>query len=173
MLKIISFALAVYGVLCVFMYLQQRAMMYFPSSENTTPLAKHFWLTSEGQQLKVWQLNQGKDAVLYFGGNAEAVEYNIPLFTSILQDKTVYLVNYRGYGGSSGKPTQQALFADALAVYDEIESKHATVSVIGRSLGSGVQLLAQGQQGPDHPILPGFPESEYLKAATFRVTPGR
>lgn len=54
-------------------------------------------------------------------------------------------MHYRGYGGSSGKPSEQALVADALALFDQLQSKYSDITVLGRSLGSGVavQLAAQ------------------------------
>ena len=55
-------------------------------------------------------------------------------------DHAIYLLHYRGYGGSSGGPSEQALFSDALALFDEAHSKHPNIEVIGRSLGSGVAV---------------------------------
>ena len=51
---------------------------------------------------------------------------------------SVYLVNYRGYAGSSGSPSESALFSDAVHIYDRIVERHSSVDVVGRSLGSGV-----------------------------------
>jgi 23S rRNA (cytosine1962-C5)-methyltransferase len=42
----------------------------------------------------------------------------------------------------------------------------------GRHLGREVQLIAQGGQGGDHPVLPAIPETDYLKAVFARVTAG-
>ena len=56
----------------------------------------------------------------------------------MLPDKTIYLVDYRGYGGSSGRPSEQGLYIDAINIYDHIKELHDKVSVIGQSLGSGV-----------------------------------
>ncbi len=84
-------------------------------------------------------LNQGKkEAILYFGGNAEAVVYSAEDFLSVFPLQTVYLLNYRGYGGSSGQPSEAGIFADALFLFDKVLEKQAIISVIGRSLGSGV-----------------------------------
>ena len=47
-------------------------------------------------------------------------------------------MNYRGSGGSTGDPTEVDLCADAIAVYDYLHRTHDRISVIGRSLGSGV-----------------------------------
>ena len=59
----------------------------------------------------------GDDAavVLYFGGNAEDVLYTAQRRTSA---RALVVVNYRGYGGSTGEPGQQALYDDGLAIYD-------------------------------------------------------
>jgi pimeloyl-ACP methyl ester carboxylesterase len=77
-------------------------------------------------------------AALYFGGNAEDVYFNAADFAGRLPGHSVYLVNYRGYGGSTGSPTEDALFADAVALFDALTPRHHAVDVIGRSLGSGV-----------------------------------
>lgn len=47
-------------------------------------------------------------------------------------------MNYRGYGGSSGRPSEEALYRDAEAVFDFAQARHRSVAVAGRSLGSGV-----------------------------------
>ena len=52
--------------------------------------------------------------------------------------RSLYLPHYRGYGGSAGSPSEAALFADALAVYDMVRNTHDDIAVMGRSLGSGV-----------------------------------
>ena len=58
----------------------------------------------------------------------------------MITNKTVYFVDYRGYGSSSGKPSEKALFIDALNIYDRLKTQHGKISVIGQSLGSGVAI---------------------------------
>ena len=48
------------------------------------------------------------------------------------------MIKYRGYAGSTGEPTEEGLYSDALHIYDEIKGNHDQVSVLGRSLGSAV-----------------------------------
>ena len=79
-------------------------------------------------------------AVLYFGGNAEDVSLNLPDLSAAFPTSSLYLMHYRGYGGSSGKPSEEALFSDALALFDEVHKRHPEITVIGRSLGSGVAV---------------------------------
>jgi pimeloyl-ACP methyl ester carboxylesterase len=148
-LSVALLALVIYAGLCIYIYNIQRSLLYFPvpESEHLGAVALH--MEAEGERLKLWKLGRedpGAPAIIYFGGNAEDVALNIPSFSEWLEDYTVYLVNYRGYGGSSGQPTEQGLFADALAVYDQLSGRHESVSLIGRSLGSGVAIYVSSKR---------------------------
>ncbi len=143
MLKIFSLFIILYSLACLFLYIKQRSILYFPTAENVNTSTDTFWLQTSDATLKIWiinkdESNQQKPAILYFGGNSETVEDNITDYKNMFSDFTVYLVNYRGYGGSTGKPTEAGLFSDALAIYDQLIEQHSSISVIGRSLGSGV-----------------------------------
>ncbi len=84
--------------------------------------------------------------ILYFGGNAEDVLYTASTARQI-DARAVVVVNYRGYGGTPGKPGQKALYDDGLAIYDYaikrgVPAEH--IVVMGRSLGSGVASMLAG-----------------------------
>lgn len=144
-LTVAGYALAGYCLLCLLLYLLQRQLIYFPVPAQLPP-AEPLILQHAGATVLVSQ--QPRDtsqALLYFGGNAEDVSIALPEFAAAFADHAVYVMHYRGYGGSSGSPSEQALVADALTLYDLLQSKHSDITVIGRSLGSGVavQLAAQ------------------------------
>jgi hypothetical protein len=149
MLKFIALIIGIYGLMCGLLYVKQRGMLYFPTAEVERAETRSFWFERADARLKIWQLNAGAPAILYFGGNAESVDGNIDAFRTWFAGYTVYLVNYRGYGGSSGQPTESALVGDALALFDHLSGEHSRIHVIGRSLGSGVavQLAAQRPVG--------------------------
>jgi pimeloyl-ACP methyl ester carboxylesterase len=129
----------VYLGACLYLYLMQRSLMYFPTPSMDNVPAERLSIDSGGVRLALWRLHGGqRDAVLYFGGNAEDVALNIPDFDDWFAGCTVYLANYRGYGGSEGKPAEKDLYRDAVAVFDRLRAEHERVAVIGRSLGSGV-----------------------------------
>ena len=126
-------------LLSILLFVNQRSFIYYPVPESQTVGAQSIRLPSGDANLKVWVLPRaGPRAILYFGGNAEDVAFNLAGFASAFPGHSLYLVNYRGYGGSSGKPTEVGLQADAVAVFDHVRKRHAEISVIGRSLGSGV-----------------------------------
>ena len=137
--------LVAYLVLCALMFFGQRSQIYFPVRESEAAGASVLRLASGDANLKIWVVSRpGPRAIVYFGGNAEDVAGNLAGFTSAFPGHALYLVNYRGYGGSSGSPSEADLLADATVVYDHLRQRHAEISVIGRSLGSGVAVHLAG-----------------------------
>jgi len=139
LLVLLLFPAGMYAALCLLLFAVQRSQMYFPVREAARPGTPSIRVQNGGENLKIWVVQRpGPRAIVYFGGNAEDVALNLPSFTAAFPAHSLYLVNYRGYGGSSGRPSQRALLSDAEAVYDHVVARHAEISVIGRSLGSGV-----------------------------------
>ena len=137
--SLLTILILVYLGLGALLYFFQQHFIYFPSTEIIDDSQRSLKIKSDNETLNVWLLNPAnKEAVIYFGGNAQNAYFAIPRFKQMIPDKTVYLVDYRGYGGSSGKPGEQGLYIDALNIYDHIKNLHDKVSVIGQSLGSGV-----------------------------------
>ena len=130
-----------YATFCIIMYATQRHQIYFPTPQSRNSQAESFFLPVTGAKLQIWSLhNKCEPAIIYFGGNAEDVAGNISDFAKLFPTYSIYLVNYRGYGGSTGKPTEIALCNDAITIFDALSDKHQNISVIGRSLGSGVAV---------------------------------
>ncbi len=145
-----------YAALCGLMYAQQRALIYFPQGTRTDAVDADFILGRDGLTLRGWRLNPGRrDALLYFRGNAEAVQYTRADLAAHLHDRTVYVVPYRGYGPNPGMPEEAALIADAQALHDEVRRlhPHGRIAVIGRSLGSGVAVQLAATRVIDRLIL--------------------
>jgi pimeloyl-ACP methyl ester carboxylesterase len=90
--------------------------------------------------------SEGTMALLYFGGNAEDVNSSLGDLAAAFPDRAIYLMHYRGYGGSSGKPSERALVADALSLFDKVRAEHDDVIAVGRSLGSGVAIQLASQR---------------------------
>lgn len=138
--KISIFLLMVYMGMGLFLYINQRDFLYFPTPELPTPY-KQMTLQNDGESIKVIVLNQGhKNAILYFGGNAESMAQSSDNIAKQFPEFTVYLMDYRGFGGSTGEATEEGLYSDALKLYDTIKLKHKYISIGGRSLGSGIAI---------------------------------
>lgn len=154
MLWVIKIALLAYLGFGGLLYVAQRALMYLPVAENPAEDVPHERVAVDGATLKVWVVNPGRErAVIYFGGNAEDVYHNAVDFRRHLPGTSVYLVNYRGYGGSDGKPSESALFADALRLFDWLSGRHSQISAIGRSIGSGVAVHLASERPVERLVL--------------------
>lgn len=91
--------------------------------------------------------------MVYFGGNAEDASLNLPEFRSAFPERALYVMHYRGYGGSAGHPSEEGLFADGMALLDLVLAKHSRVTLIGRSLGSGVAVRLAAQRPVERLVL--------------------
>jgi pimeloyl-ACP methyl ester carboxylesterase len=164
-----------YAGACVALFLLQRSLLYFPqprafaSAETTASLA----VNGADLVLTVRRL-AGAPAVVYFGGNAEDVSRSLPGLARVFPDHALYLMHYRGYGGSSGAPSEAALHADAAALFDQVRKEHDEVVVVGRSLGSGVAVRLASQRPVARLVLvTPYDSIQALAAAQFPIFPVR
>lgn len=136
----ISAIIILYLGLCGILFINQRSLIYFPQPRSISNGATLTLLAGDAQVLVTTRQHNGPRALLYFGGNAEDVSYSLPNLSSAFPDYAIYLLHYRGYGGSSGSPSETALFTDAIALFDKVHAAHQKIVVVGRSLGSGVAV---------------------------------
>lgn len=148
-LGLIALPVLGYAAACGWMYARQHELMYYPQLTRVDVEQTDFGIARNGVMLNGWLVNIGKpNAIIYFGGNAERIEDMRDEFAQWFPDSSVYLVPYRGYGASEGTPSEPALLDDALAVYDQVRARQpgAPITLIGRSLGSGVASYVASQR---------------------------
>lgn len=164
---------ACYLLACVFLFFKQRSLLYFPTPESSVSNSASITLRTQGESLRIWSRPaDSSDVVIYFGGNAEDVSSNFRTFSALLPKQNLYFVNYRGYGGSTGSPSEAALFSDALAVYDWVHEKYPNISVIGRSLGSGVAVyLASARKVDKLVLVTPYDSIENVAKKSFPIFP--
>ena len=149
LLTMLVLPLLAYLGLAALMYFNQRQMIYFPQFTQVDSTETDFALTLDDATLRGWVVNPGqRDAVIYFGGNAESIQGMRGELADWFPGHSSYLLAYRGYGASDGEPEEALLLADALALFDKVRGLHpeGRVSVIGRSLGSGVASYLASQR---------------------------
>ncbi len=136
-------AFGLYIAVCALLYFKQRSLIYYPQLK----LAIHvpsMMLSHDGQRLDVSvrlpSQTKAEHAVIYFGGNAEDVSQSLPLLAEALPQAAIYALHYRGYGGSTGQPSETALISDAIALHAHVRQQHSAITLIGRSLGTGVAV---------------------------------
>lgn len=141
-----------YLAICGLMYLRQDSLVYYPQSTRVAAADTDFSLEREGLVLRGWHHNPGRDnALIYFGGNAESVQRSARELAAWFPGRSIYVLAYRGYGASEGRPSEAALTSDALALFDHVRGLHpkGDIAVVGRSLGSGVAAQLAGARPVD------------------------
>jgi pimeloyl-ACP methyl ester carboxylesterase len=163
MLWFVGLFVLVAAALVLVMYVKQDELIFYPQPldaaatgalERSLPRSERFeLLAEEGVHVRGWLLRgsaQGPTPLLiYFGGNAEEASWVLPELARI-PGYAALVVNYRGYGQSEGRPSEKALYHDALAIYDRASRRpdidlHRVV-VMGRSLGTGVATYLASQR---------------------------
>ncbi|MDR0182196.1 alpha/beta hydrolase [Lysobacter arvi] len=145
-----------YAGVVAWLFSKQRDLIYLPEGTRIDVAQTDFALPRGDVQLHGWVLHpQASRPVIYFGGNAEGIQHRRDMLDRLLPHRPVYLVSYRGYGASGGEPSEAALFADALALFDEVRSRHPDepIAVIGSSLGSGVASYVASQRDVSQLVL--------------------
>ncbi len=151
--------IGIYVTICVAAYFGNRWFMYFPDPTRVLPVEAGLsgveeleLKTSDGETLIVWhaKAKPGQPTILYFhgnAGNAAGRAEKIEIMRS--GGAGVFYLNNRGYGGSTGKPTEQENVADAFMAYDYLRGQGVeadSIVLYGESLGSGQATQLAGQR---------------------------
>ena len=157
-LLILLFLLGVYIVLILFLFLFQPNFIFFPS-KNTfmTPddanlkYKEIFYETLDGVKISSWYIpsNKSKQVLLFCHGNAGNISHridSIKIFHHL--GLNTFIFDYRGYGKSKGKTTEEGTYLDVEGAWDylvnEMDVKPEEIILFGRSLGGSIaSWLAQ------------------------------
>src|SRR5450756_1482802 len=145
------------GGLVVLFFAQGALIFPAPQTTRTQPAAagypqaeEHLLSTADGEKVIVWHVpaRPGHPVVLYFHGNGDYLAGFFGRFHDVIADGTgIVALSYRGYAGSSGKPSEQGLLQDAAAAYAFTAARYRAEMIVvwGFSLGSGVAVALADQ----------------------------
>ncbi|NBB93445.1 MAG: alpha/beta fold hydrolase [Gammaproteobacteria bacterium] len=155
MLRVILVLVAAYGLLVLLVYFLQPRMLFLPGLPGreleTTPariglLFRDVELqTADGETVHGWWLphENSRATLLFLHGNAGNISHrldSLQIFHELGVD--VLIIDYRGYGRSSGKPSEAGLYRDADAAWDWLTGEQGIAAgdiiLFGRSLGGAV-----------------------------------
>ena len=186
LLKWLLGAIVLFGCFVAFMYATQRSLMYFPDTRRTPPTdaglrdAEEVVLdTADGEKVIAWHVppRGSKPVVLYFHGNGGALALRADQFRALTGDGTgLVALSYRGYGGSTGHPTETGLIADATAAYEFAAARYPVERIVlfGESLGTGVAIALAAERKVARIILQApFTSAADIGAAVYPFLPVR
>jgi pimeloyl-ACP methyl ester carboxylesterase len=179
-------ALCLYIGLAALLYLTQRSLMYFPETIHTAPAqaglpeAEEVALTApDDVHVIAWHVPPANDkpVIVYFHGNGGALRYRVERFRRLIADGIGLLaLEYRGYGGLGGSPSERGLIADAEAAYGFAAAHYPPQKLVlwGESLGSGVAVAIAAEKPVGRVILEApFTSAEAVGAEHYWYMPVR
>jgi uncharacterized protein len=178
--------IAGYVLLVAVLYVSQRAMLYHPTTTHIRPAeaglpeAQEVVLeTSDGEKVIAWHVppRGDKPVVIYFHGNGEIVPWRVERHRATIANGTgLIALSYRGYGGSTGTPTEEGLHRDAEAAYAFATARYAPKRIVlwGHSLGTGVAVRLAAEKPVGKVILEApYSSTVDVAAALFPYVPVR
>jgi fermentation-respiration switch protein FrsA (DUF1100 family) len=149
--QIILISSFILGIVVLLMYFFQRNLIYFPDRHK--PQLKNFHAddmsvinlhTRDKIKLTSWykpSINN-QPTVLYLHGNAGHIGYRMPLIRQLINvDMGVFILEYRGFGGNRGSPSEKNLYEDgetAMRFFNKQGVNPKKLIVYGESLGTGI-----------------------------------
>lgn len=137
----------------------QRFLMYVPDTMRVSPQSVDLqgvnevtFKTGDGETIFAWwsKAEAGKPTLLYFHGNAGSLASRSERIRFYQKAGIgLFMMTYRGYGGSSGKPSEKANVADGKQAYEVLRAANVPagqIVVYGESLGTGVAVQVAAQK---------------------------
>lgn len=147
-------------------------MAFFPfTGEDVTP--REFGVpfeavtleTSDGERLRAWRMSapSPRARIVYFHGNGGNLSNWAPILCGIVRHGySVFAIDYRGYGVSTGAPSERGLYKDVEAAVAHAWPEAAGPPIVywGRSLGASMAAYAATVQKPEGVVIEaGFPSA--------------
>jgi pimeloyl-ACP methyl ester carboxylesterase len=181
LLPTILYIIASYLVIIVVAYLVQEKLIFKPEKlpanfeyRYDAPFEELFFNVEPGVSINGlhFYVPEPKGLILYFHGNSRSIKG----WAKYAKDFSRYqydvlLVDYRGFGKSTGKRGEKAMLADMQFVYNKLKERFEEqhILVYGRSLGSGFATKIAADNKPRYLILDA-PYYSFIKVAE-RFTP--
>lgn len=153
---------ATYLIILAIFYFSQGSFIYFPYKDIVAE-PKHIGLkfldvyltAKDGIKLSGWYIpkEQPKGIVLFCHGNAGNISHRLDSIQTFNHlGLSVFIFDYRGYGRSSGRPSEAGTYMDAEAAWDyiinELKYQPENVIIFGRSLGGAIASWLAKEKSP-------------------------
>ena len=179
-----------YGAVLVLVFAFQSHLVFFPGTGREVVVTPQSYglgfeavgiRTADGETLQAWWVpaEGARGTVLFFHGNAGNISHRLDylLMFNRLRYSTL-IVDYRGYGGSTGTPSEEGTYRDAEAAWDYL--RHARLAqprdvvIAGESLGAAVATWLAAKVGPRAVVvLSTFTSATDLGAEVYWFLPVR
>lgn len=167
-MTLIAIAGGIYVGLGLLLYLMQNRMVFLANMPGRALTATPADIglayeevriaTADGERLHGWYVPGGTAVMLFFHGNAGNISHRLDSLAIFHQlGLTTLIVDYRGYGDSTGSPTERGTYRDAEAAWEYLVKERGVaperIILFGRSLGAAVAAWLASRERPGGVIL--------------------
>ena len=169
--------LTVYTLLLIFIYINQRNLLYNPAENSYLDDKIEFnheevWIETEKEiRLKSWLIKKDLKkykTLIFFHGNAGNLLNRVHKLNELNKlDINILIISWRGFSGNLGKPTEKNLYIDAkmsIKWLNDLGVSNDKIILYGESLGTGV-AVELGQKNTFNSIILESPFTSMAKAA--------
>ena len=170
-------SLAGYALVLIFIYLNQRNLLYHPAENNYLNDKiefnhKEVWIKTENDiKIKSWLIKKDLEkykTLIFFHGNAGNLFNRVHKLNELNKlDINILIISWRGFSGNSGKPTEKNLYTDArlsIKWLNNMGVSNNKIILYGESLGTGV-AVELGQKNTFSSIILESPFTSMAKTA--------
>jgi alpha-beta hydrolase superfamily lysophospholipase len=163
--NVVKMLLVLYVMIGASLYFLQEKLLFLPTElpqdyqyEFAYPYDEVFLTPEEDVSINAvhFKTENPKGVILYFHGNAgDLSRWGLISEFFVAKDYDVFIMDYRTYGKSKGKLSEQAFYNDAQYCYDYLlkQYQESEITVYGRSLGTGISTFLASKNNPKQLIL--------------------
>jgi uncharacterized protein len=165
MIELFVIIISAYVIICLIAYKIQERIIFKPEKLSADfefkyeiPFEELFYDIEPGVKINAlhFKVENPKGIVLYFHGNTRSIKgWAKYAYDFSCNDFDVIMVDYRGFGKSTGKRSEKSLKSDSQHIYQEICKKfpESKIIIYGRSMGSGFAAKLASTNNPKMLIL--------------------
>jgi fermentation-respiration switch protein FrsA (DUF1100 family) len=158
-----------YGAVLVLVFVFQSQLVFFPGTGREVVVTPQSYglgfepveiRTADGETLQAWWVpaEDARGTVLFFHGNAGNISHRLDYLRMFNRLRySTLIVDYRGYGKSTGTPSEEGTYRDAEAAWDYLRrarlAQPRDVVIAGESLGAAVATRLAAEAGPRAVVL--------------------
>lgn len=172
---------AAFALLLALLWLGQSRLIYLPDGhllDRPADVSEVEAVTEDGVRHRAWVMPPMGDPVarvVVFNGNAGNRSHRLPLARSLSErGMEVVLFDYRGYGDTEGRPSEEGLGLDAAAVVEAVDGPDLPLVYFGESLGAAVATALATERPPTALVLRSpFTSLADVAAVHYPIVPAR
>jgi hypothetical protein len=140
--SILSVIITIYVIIAITAYCIQEKIIYSPPAilQEQKDIQIIYYNVNNAAIKTYFSKGASSETIMYLGAHDEDIAIKIKTLKSAFPNKSLHLINYRGYANSIGIPSETAIYSDTGEIYKIISSKSSNVTIVGNEMGANIAI---------------------------------